>query len=335
MEEGKKREWAYCHRIGCGIKKFPYTAENVSNETTLTTDEDSNHLRREKEREAILREKEKSVVCEERTELVYEQIRRRTQFINTAASVASTEEMKFLDQCLEDLMKHMGYSEFGSSVRSIENFPANRYIIKQRQKKNSRPLNKQKLANVILKVTKNGFFGKVQKRGFTNVGNRIGLAPSDNLKIIELKDLITNSGRYDEEFVKDMLSVIIEERTATEKQKAAELEEKQKAMVLAQQREREFELEKMKIQLEMQKLSQAPVTSQQLENPKLELNIIIPILDSKEDEMGLYLTIFERQVKFLNIPEKTWTAYLIGSLPPDIAQIIAREDEDDAQNYEK
>ncbi|GFU31286.1 transposon Ty3-I Gag-Pol polyprotein [Trichonephila clavipes] len=119
------------------------------------------------------------------------------------------------------------------------------------------------------------------------------------------------------------------------KQKAAELEEKQKAMVVAQQREREFELEKKKIQLEMQKLSQAPVTSQQLENPKLELNRIIPRFNSKEDEMGLYLTIFERQVKFLNIPEKTWTAYLIGSLPPDIAQLIAREDEDDAQNYEK
>ncbi|GFT28662.1 retrovirus-related Pol polyprotein from transposon 297 [Trichonephila clavipes] len=51
--------------------------------------------------------------------------------------------------------------------------------------------------------------------------------------------------------------------------------------------------------------------------------------------MGLYLKIFERQVKFLNIPEKTWTAYLIGSLPPDIAQLIAREDEEDAQNYEK
>ncbi|GFT35670.1 transposon Ty3-I Gag-Pol polyprotein [Trichonephila clavipes] len=106
-------------------------------------------------------------------------------------------------------------------------------------------------------------------------------------------------------------------------------------MVLAQQREREFELEKMKIQLEIQKLSQAPVTSQQLENPKFELNRIIPRFNSKEDEIGLYLTIFERQVKFLNIPEKAWTAYLIGSLLPDIAQLIAKEDEDDAQNYEK
>ncbi|GFU93646.1 c2H2-type domain-containing protein [Trichonephila clavipes] len=70
-------------------------------------------------------------------------------FVSTAARVASTEEMKRLNQCLEDLMKHMGYSEFGSSLRSIENFPANRYNIKQRQKKNSKPLNKQKLTNVM------------------------------------------------------------------------------------------------------------------------------------------------------------------------------------------
>ncbi|GFU04449.1 retrovirus-related Pol polyprotein from transposon 17.6 [Trichonephila clavipes] len=179
------------------------------------------------------------------------------------------------------------------------------------------------------------FWGRSRKEDLRMLATELGLAPSDNLKIIELKDLITNSDRYDEEFVKDVLSVIVEERTATEKQKAAELEEKQKAMVLAQQREREFELEKMKIQLEMQKLSRAPVTSQQLENPKLVLNRIIPRFNSKEDEMGLYLTIFERQVKFLNIPEKTWTAYLIGSLPPDIAQLIAREDEEDSQNYEK
>ncbi|GFV83487.1 retrovirus-related Pol polyprotein from transposon 297 [Trichonephila clavipes] len=179
------------------------------------------------------------------------------------------------------------------------------------------------------------FLGRSRKEDLRMLATELGLAPSDNLKIIELKDIITNSDRYDEEFVKDVLSVIVKERTATEKQKAAELEEKQKAVVVAQQREREFELEKMKIQLEMHKLSQASVTSQQLENPKLELNRIIPRFNSKEDEMGLYLTIFEHQVKFLNIPEKTWTAYLIGSLPPDIAQLIAREDEEDAQNYEK
>ncbi|GFR18628.1 hypothetical protein TNCT_665721 [Trichonephila clavata] len=92
------------------------------------------------------------------------------------------------------------------------------------------------------------------------LATELGLAPSDNLKIIELKDLITNSDGYDEEFVKDVLNVIVEERTTTEKQKAMELEDKQKAVAVAQQQEREFELGKLRIQLEIQKLSQAPVT---------------------------------------------------------------------------
>ncbi|GFQ81823.1 retrovirus-related Pol polyprotein from transposon 297 [Trichonephila clavata] len=96
------------------------------------------------------------------------------------------------------------------------------------------------------------------------LATELGLAPSDNLKIIELKDLITKSDGYDEEFVKDVLNVIVEERTTTEKQKTMELEDKQKAVALAQQQEREFELEKLRIQLEMQKLSQAPVVKQNL-----------------------------------------------------------------------
>ncbi|GFT20669.1 CCHC-type domain-containing protein [Trichonephila clavipes] len=94
------------------------------------------------------------------------------------------------------------------------------------------------------------FLGRSRKDDLRMLTTELGLAPSHNLKIIELKYLITNCDRYYEEFVKDVLSVIVEERTATEKQKAAELEEKQKAVVVAQQREKEFELEEMKIQLE-------------------------------------------------------------------------------------
>ncbi|GFQ78801.1 hypothetical protein TNCT_382861 [Trichonephila clavata] len=104
------------------------------------------------------------------------------------------------------------------------------------------------------------FLGRSRKEDLRMLATELGLAPSDNLKIIELKDLITDSDGYDEEFVKDVLNVIVEERTTTEKQKAMELEDKQKAVAVAQQQEREFELEKLRIQLEMQKLSQAPVT---------------------------------------------------------------------------
>ncbi|GFQ66062.1 hypothetical protein TNCT_242231 [Trichonephila clavata] len=123
------------------------------------------------------------------------------------------------------------------------------------------------------------FLGRSRKEDLWMMATELGLAPSDNLKIIELKDLITKSDGYDVEFVKNVLNVIVEERTATVKQKAAEME-KQKAVAVAQQQEREFELEKFKIQLEMQKLSQAPVVSQQLENPKLELNRIIARFNS-------------------------------------------------------
>ncbi|GFT86645.1 hypothetical protein TNCV_1251141 [Trichonephila clavipes] len=67
----------------------------------------------------------------------------------------------------------------------------------------------------------------------------LGLAPSDNLKIIELKDLITNNDRYDEEFVKDGLSVIVEERTATEKQKLRNWRRNRKPLLLLLSNEKE------------------------------------------------------------------------------------------------
>ncbi|GFX88135.1 hypothetical protein TNCV_159501 [Trichonephila clavipes] len=57
------------------------------------------------------------------------------------------------------------------------------------------------------------FLGRSSKDDLRILTTQLGLASSDNLKIIELKDLITNSDWYDEEFVKDvLLSVIVEER---------------------------------------------------------------------------------------------------------------------------
>ncbi|GFW92846.1 hypothetical protein TNCV_1736391 [Trichonephila clavipes] len=52
------------------------------------------------------------------------------------------------------------------------------------------------------------FLGRSRKEDLRMLATELGLAPSDNLKIIELKDLITNSDRYVEEFVKDVLSAL-------------------------------------------------------------------------------------------------------------------------------
>ncbi|GFT64532.1 hypothetical protein NPIL_696911 [Nephila pilipes] len=49
--------------------------------------------------------------------------------------------------------------------------------------------------------------------------------------------------------------------------------------------------------------------------------------------MAIFLKPFEKELKFLKVPDSQWVAYLIGALPGDIATLIARETEDEAQNY--
>ncbi|GFV23614.1 hypothetical protein TNCV_462391 [Trichonephila clavipes] len=70
---------------------------NVSDETVLLVDEDSNRLRRKK-KEAILKEMEKSVVHEEPTELVYEQVERDVQMLNNVIKMANAEQIKRIGQ---------------------------------------------------------------------------------------------------------------------------------------------------------------------------------------------------------------------------------------------
>ncbi|GFT46112.1 hypothetical protein TNCV_3566191 [Trichonephila clavipes] len=120
---------------------------NVSDETVLLVDEDSNCLRREKEKEAILKEKEKSVVHEEPTELVYEQVKRNMQLLNNGIDKANAEQIKRIDQDVKNLLQFMDISPFCSSLPSIQHFPANKNIVQQRVQQKSRYFKKQKLAN--------------------------------------------------------------------------------------------------------------------------------------------------------------------------------------------
>ncbi|GFX63054.1 transposase [Trichonephila clavipes] len=113
----------------------------------LNADEDSNRLRREKEKEAILKEMEKSVVHEEPTELVYEQVERDAQLLNNVIKMANAEQIKRIGQDVKNILQYMGVSPSCSSLPSIQHFPANKNIVQQRQQQKSRHFKKQKLAN--------------------------------------------------------------------------------------------------------------------------------------------------------------------------------------------
>ncbi|GFW89414.1 uncharacterized protein TNCV_3967041 [Trichonephila clavipes] len=55
--------------------------------------------------------------------------------------------------------------------------------------------------------------------------------------------------------------------------------------------------------------------------------------NSKEDDMAIFLKLFQRELRFSKIPDSQWVAYLIGALPSDIATLITRESDDEAQDY--
>ncbi|GFU10952.1 hypothetical protein TNCV_2934401 [Trichonephila clavipes] len=75
------------------------------------------------------------------------------------------------------------------------------------------------------------FLGKAKKQDLVLLAEELGQKVSDKMTNIELRNIIIRSKDYEEEFVRDQLSVILEERL--------EGESKEKI-----QQQREFELEK-------------------------------------------------------------------------------------------
>ncbi|GFU38811.1 uncharacterized protein TNCV_1754761 [Trichonephila clavipes] len=133
-----------CKHIHYVCQKFPFMVTNVSDETVLLVDEDSNHLRREKEKEAILKEMEKSVVHEEPTELVYEQVERDVQLLNNVINMANAEQIKRIGQDVKNILQYMGVSPSCSSLPSIQHFPTNKNIVQQRQQQKIQTFQKAK-----------------------------------------------------------------------------------------------------------------------------------------------------------------------------------------------
>ncbi|GFV71168.1 uncharacterized protein TNCV_410511 [Trichonephila clavipes] len=66
---------------------------------------------------------------------------------------------------------------------------------------------------------------------------------------------------------------------------------------------------------------------------RLDLKTVLPTFIPDKDNISLFLTMFERQMKLLNIPADFWVSHLIGVLPSNIGRLIAREPEEMFRNY--
>ncbi|GFT11516.1 retrovirus-related Pol polyprotein from transposon 412 [Trichonephila clavipes] len=84
--------------------------------------------------------------------------------------------------------------------------------------------------------------------------------------------------------------------------------------------QRAFELEKLKLQAQIPPVSVGN-SSQMDSNPmRLDLKTVLPTFIPDKDDISLFLTMFERQMKLLNVPADFWVSHFIGVLPSDIGR---------------
>ncbi|GBM25418.1 hypothetical protein AVEN_245825-1 [Araneus ventricosus] len=101
--------------------------------------------------------------------------------------------------------------------------------------------------------------------------------------------------------------------------------------------EMEFELQKIRLGAEGRSLNSNSVANKNVNStqikPKLEIHHLMQKFNSDENDILLYLIMFERLVKQAEILEKTWVTHLLGLLLYDVAQLIAREPDEIANDY--
>lgn len=172
------------------------------------------------------------------------------------------------------------------------------------------------------------FLGKFRKADLILAANELGIEVPAQAKIVDIKELIKKSPHFEEEFVHDILKNIVEEERR--KEEAEEIKRKEEMEERIRKQQMEFELEKMRLESAS---NFSGATANKVTTPKGDIQSLIPKFESEDGEITLFFVLFERQMKFLEIPENMWVTHLINSVPRDVARLIARENEEDFQNF--
>ncbi|KFM71123.1 hypothetical protein X975_02398, partial [Stegodyphus mimosarum] len=183
---------------------------------------------------------------------------------------------------------------------------------------------------------------RARKEDLQNLATELGVQVTADLKIVDLKQKIIESRDYDEVFVKEVLNTIIEERKEKEereeRKRQEEVEEcrrheeveerKRQEEVEERRRKEQYDLERLKLEAEIKSQTTGQVRA------KTELRHLMQKFDDKEGDISLYLLLFERQAAWAQIDKEEFVSHLLGLLPYEVTQIIAREPSDKAKDYE-
>ncbi|GBO00189.1 hypothetical protein AVEN_41961-1 [Araneus ventricosus] len=194
-------------------------------------------------------------------------------------------------------------------------------------------------------------FAGARKCDLKILAEELGETVNDSHKLKDLKKIILASKEYDEESAKEWMNTIINERKEGEEneirkeeiaeQKRQEEIELRKLEYEERKRkdEMEFELQKIRLGAEGRSLNSNSVANQNVNStqikPKLEIHHLMQKFNSYETDISLYLIMIERLAKQAEILKNTWVTHLLGLLPYDVAQLIAREPDEIANDYNK
>ncbi|UYV60884.1 hypothetical protein LAZ67_1002667 [Cordylochernes scorpioides] len=177
------------------------------------------------------------------------------------------------------------------------------------------------------------YLAKVRKCDLSKLAYELGEVVPPESRIVDLKHLILNSQSYEEEFAKQLLETLIKDRERIEEREHIEdrkrIEDRER-IERKEQMVMEFELEKLRIQTTRGNNDTSRSTSN---DAHYEIRKLMPKYESKDNDLSFYLILFERQAKRLGLDEDQWAFSLLGLLPYEMTQLIARETEEQSGDY--
>ncbi|GFW31734.1 hypothetical protein TNCV_3099591 [Trichonephila clavipes] len=152
------------------------------------------------------------------------------------------------------------------------------------------------------------YLGKARKEDLRQLAEELNLNVGDNMKMADLSKLITTHPDYDEEFSKNLLTIVVEDIKLREQQ---EVVRKQQEFEKERERlDREFQLEKLRLESErLKELTSTPEAKVSI----YELTKVVPKFEMKDGDIVVFLTLFERQAKRVGIEKKTLGIGSFGS----------------------
>ncbi|GBM89328.1 hypothetical protein AVEN_120899-1 [Araneus ventricosus] len=189
------------------------------------------------------------------------------------------------------------------------------------------------------------FWGNALKADLQKLADNFGVEIGASATIIEIKKAIQAIPNYDEEveYIRELLETLKAKRLEEEKKKlereekriAAEekrIAKEREAKRILEEKELENAFQLKKLQLELENKSR-PSETVPMAKPKLEMRHLMQKVDPREGDISLYLVLFERQARRVEINEDLWVSHLIGLLPYEMSQLIARESEEVSNDY--